>query len=121
MSQFSDKHKNKDNFLVINTQNYLTILHITLYNCCLHVEECNLTSFARKSGAVGVEFEQDIIETTVRHIERLPFGTTSSMHSDFKAGRNTELDTLTRIVIELGRKHGISTPTYEMIYNQLKG
>jgi hypothetical protein len=50
MSQFSDKHKNKDNFLVINTQNYLTILHITLYNCCLHVEECNLTSFARKSG-----------------------------------------------------------------------
>jgi hypothetical protein len=53
MSQFSDKHKNKDNFLVINTQNYLTILHITLYNCCLHVEECNLTSFARKSGGVG--------------------------------------------------------------------
>ena len=35
---------------MINTQNYLTILHITLYNCCLHVEECNLTSFARKSG-----------------------------------------------------------------------
>lgn len=38
---------------MINTQNYLTILHITLYNCCLHVEECNLTSFARKSGGVG--------------------------------------------------------------------
>ena len=76
---------------------------------------------AAVAAAEGVEFEQDIIETTVRHIERLPFGTTSSMHSDFKAGRNTELDTLTRIVIELGRKHGISTPTYEMIYNQLKG
>ena len=38
---------------MINTQNYLTILHITLYNCCLHVEECNLTSFARKSGVLN--------------------------------------------------------------------
>ncbi len=76
---------------------------------------------AAVAAAEGVVFEQDIIETTIRHIERLPFGTTSSMHSDFKAGRNTELDTLTQIVIELGRKHGIPTPTYEMIYNQLKG
>ena len=76
---------------------------------------------AAVAAAEGVVFEHDIIETTIRHIERLPFGTTSSMHSDFKAGRNTELNTLTQIVIEMGKKHGIPTPTYEMIYNQLKG
>ncbi|MDO9155101.1 MAG: 2-dehydropantoate 2-reductase [Paludibacter sp.] len=70
--------------------------------------------------AEGIIFDTDIIETTVRHIERLPFGTTSSMHRDFQAGRKTELNTLTEIVIELGRKHGISTPTYKMVFEKLK-
>lgn len=68
----------------------------------------------------GVQFEGDIIETTIKHIERLPFGTTSSMHSDFTAGRRTELETLTGIVVDLGKKYGIPTPAYTRIYNQLK-
>lgn len=69
--------------------------------------------------AEGVIFDNDIINTTIKHIERLPFGTTSSMHSDFKAGRNAELNTLTKIVIELGLKHGIPTPTYDVVYQKL--
>ncbi|MFZ4582601.1 MAG: ketopantoate reductase family protein [Paludibacter sp.] len=69
--------------------------------------------------AEGVVFENDIIETTIKHIERLPFGTTSSMHSDFINGRRTELETLTGIVIELGKKLGIETPEYEKVYNAL--
>lgn len=70
--------------------------------------------------AEGVVFEGDIIATTIRHIEKLPFGTTTSMHSDFQGGRNTELDTLTKIVIDLGSKVGIDVPTYEMVYEKLK-
>lgn len=69
--------------------------------------------------AEGVTFENDIIETTLKHIERLPFGTTSSMHSDFTNGRRTELETLTGIVIELGKKQGIETPEYEKVYAEL--
>lgn len=79
-----------------------------------------MNEVAAVAGAEGVHFEHDIIETTVRHIERLPFGTTSSMHTDFKAGRNTELSSLTGIVIETARKYGIPTPTYEMVYAALK-
>ena len=70
--------------------------------------------------AEGVIFENDIIETTIKHLERLPYGTTSSMHSDFTNGRRTELETLTGIVIELGKKMGIETPEYERIYTILK-
>lgn len=70
--------------------------------------------------AEGITFDSDIVETTVSHIERLPFGTTASMHSDFSAGKNTELDTLTAIVIEMGKKHGILTPTYEKVHSELK-
>lgn len=68
----------------------------------------------------GIVFEHDIIETTLKHIERLPFDTTSSMHSDFKNNRRTELETLTGIVIELGKKYNIPTNEYERVYNALK-
>jgi 2-dehydropantoate 2-reductase len=81
-------------------------------------------NFMREVSAVaaseGVVFEHDIIETTIKHIERLPFGTTASMHSDFQGGKNTELDTLTKIVIDLGKRYGVATPTYVQVYEELK-
>ena len=67
----------------------------------------------------GAEMNRNIIDKTIHQLENLPFDTTSSMHSDFKAGRNTELQTLTGIVIELGKKHGIATPTYEKVFDKL--
>lgn len=78
-----------------------------------------LHEVAAVAKAEGVVFDTDIVDTTIHHIERLPFGATSSMHSDFKAGRNTELDTLTKIVIDRGKKYGVATPTYEMVYERL--
>lgn len=71
--------------------------------------------------AEGIHFDSDIVETTIRHIERLPFETTSSMHRDFKAGRNAEIETLTAIVIQLGRQYGVETPHYEKVYESLNG
>jgi 2-dehydropantoate 2-reductase len=41
------------------------------------------------------------------------------MHSDFIAGKNTELETLTNIVIKLGEKYNIPTPTYREVYQEL--
>jgi 2-dehydropantoate 2-reductase len=41
------------------------------------------------------------------------------MHSDFRAGKNTELHTLTGIVVELGKKHKIATTTYEKVFVEL--
>ncbi len=79
-----------------------------------------LREIASMAQAEGVKFEHDIIDTTIKHIERLPFGTTSSMHSDFTNNRRTELETLTGIVIELGKKYNVQTPEYEKIYNALK-
>ncbi|MDD3321363.1 MAG: 2-dehydropantoate 2-reductase [Paludibacter sp.] len=67
----------------------------------------------------GVDFEPDIIESTIRKIERLPFKTTSSMHSDFIAGKTTEIDTLTKVVINIGKKNGVETPTYKVIFQSL--
>jgi len=71
------------------------------------------------ANAEGAEVDRSMIDKTIQRLESLPFETTSSMHSDFQAGKNTELQTLTGIVVSLGQKHGIATPTYERVYAEL--
>lgn len=72
------------------------------------------------ANAEGAEIERTVIDKVIHQLEKLPFETTASMHSDFQAGKNTEVHGLTGIVVELGKKHGIETPTYEKVYNELK-
>ncbi|HEY5593498.1 MAG TPA: 2-dehydropantoate 2-reductase [Paludibacter sp.] len=71
------------------------------------------------ANAEGAGIEHGIINKIVHQLEKLPFETTSSMHTDFKAGKNAEVHTLTGIVVDLGKKHGIPTPTYEKVYAEL--
>jgi len=66
------------------------------------------------------ELTEAIKKTTIQSIERLPFGTTSSMHTDFSVGKSTELDTLCGVVIKTGAKHGIALPLYQKIFSELK-
>ena len=63
--------------------------------------------------------DRTIIDKVIHRIESLPVTATSSMHSDFMAGNNTEIHGLTGAVLELGRKHNIQLPTYEMVFEAL--
>ncbi|MFA5047317.1 MAG: 2-dehydropantoate 2-reductase [Paludibacter sp.] len=78
-----------------------------------------LQELLQVANAEGAKIDRSVIDNIIHQLEKLPFDTTASMHSDFKAGKNTELPTLTGIVIELGKKHGIATPIYEKVYNEL--
>lgn len=71
------------------------------------------------ANAEGAEIEHTVIDKVIHQLEKLPFETTASMHSDFKAGKNTEVQGLTGAVIQLAKKHNISTPTYEKVYAEL--
>jgi 2-dehydropantoate 2-reductase len=71
------------------------------------------------ANAEGAEIDRNVITKVIHQLEKLPKDTTSSMHSDFRAGKNTELHTLTGIVVELGTKHKIATPTYEKVFVEL--
>ncbi len=73
------------------------------------------------ANAEGAEIEHTVIDKVIHQLEKLPFETTASMHSDFKAGKNTEVQGLTGVVIELAKKHNIHTPTYEKVYAELYG
>lgn len=71
------------------------------------------------ANAEGAEINHSAIDKVIHQLEKLPFETTSSMHSDFKAGKNTEVKGLTGVVIEISKKHNISAPTYEKVYAAL--
>lgn len=71
------------------------------------------------ANAEGAEIERSVIDHVIHQLEKLPYETTSSMHSDFKIGKMTEVHGLTGIVVKLGKKHGIATPAYEKVYGEL--
>lgn len=70
--------------------------------------------------AEGIALPRDIISLTIKKMEKLPYQTTSSMHSDFQRGNKTELQSLTGHVVELASQHRISVPEYEKILKELK-
>lgn len=67
----------------------------------------------------GINIPDDILNSTLKKLEALPFETTSSMHTDFKNKKNTELESLTEYVIKEGNKLNIATITYNKIHNAL--
>ena len=69
--------------------------------------------------AEGAGVEHGVVDKVIRQLEKLPFETTASMHSDFKAGKNTEVHGLTGSVVKLAKKNGLSVPTYEKVYAEL--
>ena len=79
------------------------------------------TELIKIANAEGITIEKNEIEKLIHQFGKLPAGSTTSMHRDFQAGKNTEADSLTGIVLNLGRKYGITTPTYEKVYTKLKG
>ena len=78
-----------------------------------------LAEFLQIANAEGVDLDESVIDKTISRLEALPYATTSSMHSDFKAQKRTEVDLLTGFMVELAKKHGITAPVYEKVYAAL--
>lgn len=88
-------------------------------------ERLNMTvgmaeEFLKVAKAEGINMGENAVEEVVNRSEILPKGTTTSMHSDFKAGNRTEVETLTGLIVNLAQKHRIYTPLYETVYKSLK-
>ncbi|MFV0390309.1 MAG: ketopantoate reductase family protein [Paludibacteraceae bacterium] len=76
--------------------------------------------FLNVAKAEGINMGKNSRDDVLSRSEALPKDTTTSMHSDFKAGNRTEVETLTGVVVRLALKHGISVPLYEKVYEKLK-
>lgn len=70
--------------------------------------------------AKGLKLPNDIVDQTITKLEKSPKDATSSMHRDLLAGRNTEVVSLTKYVVDQAVKFGVATPIYQMILDKLK-
>jgi 2-dehydropantoate 2-reductase len=67
------------------------------------------------AAALGMEFDFDKKEAEVRRVcENSPEGLTS-IFADLKAGRRTEVDTISGSIVRAGKKCGVPTPYHEFV------
>lgn len=78
-----------------------------------------LLEIEQLAAALGVALPPDIAAKTLQRMTAMPAGTTSSMHSDFLAGKPTELEALTGYVVHRSHALQLHCPTYELLYTQL--
>ncbi len=72
------------------------------------------------AGAMGIEFEEDIVERNLKIMDSLSDETTTSMQRDVYAGKKSEIDGLVYEVVRLGGQYGVSLPEYEKIADAMK-
>ena len=70
--------------------------------------------------AAGVALPDDAVEKTLNFNRNAPPQLVPSMAVDLSRGNRIELPWLSGKVVELGRKHGVPTPTHAFMYAMLK-
>lgn len=70
--------------------------------------------------AKGIMLPDDMPERVIADQSKIPYEATTSMHTDFRNRKHTEVETLTGYVVRAGKEYGIPTPAYEMMYQKLK-
>lgn len=113
-----------DKFLLISTIASLTsYLDLTIQEIFADEQhKQTLLELMRELKTVGeskqITFSEGIIEKTLSILASTPVDTTSSMHSDFISGGQTEYRSLTEYVVKQGEILNVETPVYKRI---LKG
>lgn len=65
------------------------------------------------SHAMGIEFEEDLVERNLNILSSLAPESTTSMQRDVMAGKQSEIDGLVYEVVRMGREYGTAMPEYE--------
>ena len=65
------------------------------------------------SKAMGITFEEDLVERNLKILSNLPEETTTSMQRDVMEGKQSEIDGLVYEVVRMAKKYGVEVPAYE--------
>ncbi|MFL5773204.1 MAG: ketopantoate reductase family protein [Flavisolibacter sp.] len=69
--------------------------------------------------AKGIVLADNLTENLLKRAHSLPYEATSSMHTDFRNNKKTEIDSLTGYIIREAKSYHLPVPTYEMMYEVL--
>ena len=78
-----------------------------------------LREVAEIARAEGKPFREETVAKTLAILDGLPPETTSSMQRDIMAGRPSELEAQTGVVVRFGRTNNVPTPVHDEIYREL--
>lgn len=67
-----------------------------------------------------INVSETALAETFDRLGGLPREATSSMHGDFRQGKNAELESLVGYVVREAEKSNVSAPTYKRLYSELK-
>lgn len=67
------------------------------------------------SHAMGIEFEEDLVERNLKILSSLSPEATTSMQRDVIEGKRSEMDGLVYEVVRMGREYKVSMPQYEKV------
>ena len=65
------------------------------------------------SKAMGITFEEDLVERNLKILSNLPEEATTSMQRDVIEGKQSEIDGLVYEVVRMAKKYGVEVPAYE--------
>lgn len=68
----------------------------------------------------GVVFPTDILDTLFHKYSIIPYEATSSLHTDFKKNKRTEVESITAYVVKEARKSGLAAPGYEQRLKEIR-
>jgi len=77
-----------------------------------------LSEIAKVAKLKGIEIEKEI-EKSLKTASNLPADATTSMHKDFKENKQTEIDTLTKYLLDEASKYGVELELLQKIYKEL--
>ena len=65
------------------------------------------------ANAMGITFEEDLVERNLKILSNLPEEATTSMQRDVMEGKQSEIDGLVYEVVRMAEKYGVEVPVYE--------
>ncbi|MBW2544487.1 MAG: 2-dehydropantoate 2-reductase [Deltaproteobacteria bacterium] len=72
------------------------------------------------AGAYGVDFPEDIKESTIEKARVFPYEAKTSLQMDFEKGKRTEIETFVEFIVREAGRLGLPATTHERIYAALK-
>ena len=64
------------------------------------------------ANAMGITFEEDLVERNLKILSNLPKEATTSMQRDVMEGKQSEIDGLVYEVVRMAEKYGAEVPAY---------
>ena len=65
------------------------------------------------ANAMGITFEEDLVERNLKILSNLPEEATTSMQRDVMEGKQSEIDGLVYEVVRISKKYGVEVPVFE--------